>query len=108
MQYWEGKCALTGIEITEILRASHIKPWSESNHQERLDPHNGLLLVAHYDALFDRGFITFTNAGVIQISPRLSSRHQQQLGLHPSMCLRKPLKEEFHIFLDWHRKNIFK
>lgn len=107
MQYWEGKCALTGIEIKEVLRASHIKPWSESNHEERLDCHNGILLIANYDALFDKGLITFTNNGHMLVSSRLSLQQQQQLGLHSDMRLRKPLEKEFHIFLDWHRKNIF-
>jgi putative restriction endonuclease len=38
-----------------MLRASHIKPWSDCSNRERLDPLNGLLLVAHIDALFDNG-----------------------------------------------------
>ncbi len=56
---WRGACGVTGCRISAVLRASHIKPWSQSNNKERLDPENGILLAAHIDALFDRGLITF-------------------------------------------------
>ena len=29
LDYWEGKCAVTGLAIPELLRASHIKPWAD-------------------------------------------------------------------------------
>jgi len=40
---YESKCCLTGIAAPELLRASHIIPWSKSEAR-RLDPHNGLCL----------------------------------------------------------------
>ena len=52
-------CALTGLAIPEMLIASHIKPWRDSTNEERLDPMNGLLLVAHADKLFDRHLMSF-------------------------------------------------
>lgn len=52
-------CALTGLAVPEMLIASHIKPWRESTNEERLDPMNGLLLVAHADKLFDRYLLSF-------------------------------------------------
>lgn len=52
-------CALTGLDIPEMLIASHIKPWRESSNRERLDPMNGLLLAAHADCLFDRYLMSF-------------------------------------------------
>jgi putative restriction endonuclease len=33
------------------------------NCEERLDPHNGLMLAAHIDTLFDSGLISFANEG---------------------------------------------
>jgi putative restriction endonuclease len=41
-----------GLTTRALLRASHIKPWSQSTDSERLDPANGILLAAHIDALF--------------------------------------------------------
>jgi HNH endonuclease len=48
--YWKARCAITGLSLTALLRASHIKPWRDSNNSERLDPFNGLLLSPSYDA----------------------------------------------------------
>lgn len=52
-------CTLTGIALPEMLVASHIKPWRDSDDVERLDPANGLLLAAHADRLFDRHLMSF-------------------------------------------------
>ena len=43
VSYWNG-CAVTGFKDTNLLVASHIKPWCASNNAERLDLFNGLLL----------------------------------------------------------------
>lgn len=43
-------------------QASHAKPWRTSSDQERLDPHNGLPLIATLGVLFDRGLIGFADA----------------------------------------------
>jgi len=57
---YEWKCCVTGISALELLRASHIVPWSR-NPDLRLDPRNGLCLNALHDAAFDRGLITFSD-----------------------------------------------
>ena len=54
------------------LRASHIKPWSASTKEEKLDGFNGLLLSPHVDHLFDRGFISFKNTGELLVSDQLN------------------------------------
>ncbi|CBL45781.1 Hypothetical protein HDN1F_21980 [gamma proteobacterium HdN1] len=54
LEYWDGTCAVTGIAIPEMRRASHALPWAEcSSDAERLDVFNGFLLAANLDALFD-------------------------------------------------------
>jgi putative restriction endonuclease len=55
---WRGRCAISGLNVPELLRASHAKPWASSTDAERLDVYNGLLLAAHLDAAFDCGLIT--------------------------------------------------
>lgn len=56
---YDNKCCFTGIAIPELLRASHIKPWSKSNDaNEKTNPRNGLLLNALHDLAFDKGYIT--------------------------------------------------
>ena len=54
IDYWKG-CAATGYRNSRLLIASHIKPWRLADHQERLDPYNGLLLVPNLDKAFDLG-----------------------------------------------------
>ena len=56
-----GRCALTGIDIPQLLLASHIIPWAEKAHkQDRLNPCNGICLSALYDKAFDQGLITIS------------------------------------------------
>src|SRR5687768_5164868 len=31
MEYWDSRCAVTGLAVPELLRASHAKPWKDSN-----------------------------------------------------------------------------
>ena len=83
LQYWQGRCALTGIDRPELLIASHIKPWHVSSNAERVDPFNGLLLTVHVDALFDRALISFGKAGETLVSDRLSVRERTVFGLSP-------------------------
>jgi hypothetical protein len=40
MDYWGGRCPLTGITEPALLRASHIVPWSDCSDEQRLDVHN--------------------------------------------------------------------
>jgi putative restriction endonuclease len=57
---YEGHCAITGINIPELLVAGHIIPWAESSPQQKLNPENGICLSALYDKAFDKGLITIS------------------------------------------------
>ena len=60
LKIYGNKCCVTGIDATELLIASHIKPWKDSDeHTERTNPCNGLCLNAFHDKAFDKGLITF-------------------------------------------------
>ena len=74
MDYWGGRCPLTGITDPALLRASHIVPWAECDDAQRLDVHNGLLLSALWDAAFDSGLVSFADDGTALASPELSAR----------------------------------
>ena len=67
----ETSCRITGISDQRFLTASHIKPWRDSNDQEKLDGCNGLLLSPHADKLFDRGFISFIDDGTVKLGSTL-------------------------------------
>ena len=85
-------CPLTGLDIQPLLIASHIKPWSVCNNNERLDPFNGLMLAPNIDALFDKGLITFDTDGTIKIHPTIDSENQKRLGISRDMKLKSNLK----------------
>lgn len=104
---WRGRCAVTGLTAVRLLRASHIKPWSESTDNERLNPANALLLAPQLDAAFDVGLITFEDDGRLRVSPVLGEEDLARLGL-PGGSLSvapSPLQRQF---LAWHRHNRFK
>lgn len=86
-KHWGGKCAVTRSECNKLLVASHIVPWSESIPQEKTDFHNGLLLAASIDALFDRGLVSFSNNGEILLSDQLSSETASIFGIRRGMKL---------------------
>jgi putative restriction endonuclease len=89
MDYWGGACAVTGIAVPEVLRASHAKPWAEcATDAERLDVFNGFLLSANLDALFDRFLISFDEQGLLVIAPELEGTDLQLLGISLGMKLR--------------------
>lgn len=101
--YWGGRCPMTGITNTELLRASHIIPWAEcDSDQKRLDVHNGLLLSALWDAAFDAGLVTFGDDGGPLPSPRLSREAVTALNLQFGNKL-SGLTDAHRANLAWHR-----
>lgn len=110
MNYWDGTCAVTGCTLKEALRASHAKPWKDcTSDAERLNVYNGFLLTANLDALFDKGYISFTNDGLIMLSSvfEFDGADMRGLGITSDMKLR--WVEEKHLeFLDYHHKNVWK
>lgn len=71
IQRYTSKCAITELSNIEILEAAHIKPWSECDNQERLDPNNSILLTSTLHKLFDRGYFTFDSDLEIIVSESL-------------------------------------
>ena len=106
--YWGGACAVTGIALPELLRASHAKPWAAcASDAERLDVFNGFLLAAHLDALFDRYLLTFDPAGLAVLSPRVDATTRGRLGLTHDLRLRW-LSPEHETYLAVHREEFEK
>ena len=108
MEYWEGRCAITGLAIPELLRASHIKPWADcATDAERLDVYNGLLLAPHLDALFDQGFMTVADDGKVIVSTALDHAARNLLGFEESPTWHLPVAGH-RAYLQWHRERVFK
>jgi putative restriction endonuclease len=67
------KCAVTGIDIPELLNASHIIPWSK-NEKLRLNPRNGICLNTLHDRAFDRGLISINKNYELILSSKLENK----------------------------------
>ncbi|WP_246240543.1 HNH endonuclease [Anaerocolumna sedimenticola] len=66
---YNNRCCVTGLSKPELLIASHIKPWKDSDSKtEKTNPSNGLCLNAFHDKAFDKGFITINKDYCIIIS----------------------------------------
>ena len=103
MDYWKGRCPLTGISDAALLRASHIIPWAEcETDAERLNVHNGLLLSALWDAAFDRALVTFDDEGQPLFSPHLSAQARSELRWSTPI----QLTDKHHKRLAHHRARV--
>lgn len=113
---YSSRCAITGIDIPELLFASHIIPWSE-NEKERLNPENGICLSALYDKAFDKGFIAINENFELLISNDLKKKSKQEYySKHFSILENEkinlpqryfPNKEfiQFHLDTIFHKRN---
>ncbi len=107
LEYWDGRCAMTGLDVPELLRASHIKPWADcATDAERLDVFNGLLLAPHLDAAFDAGFITIADDGTMLVSNTLGPSARSALGLQRALKV-DGLHGAHKAYLLWHRAQVF-
>lgn len=110
---YNGKCAISGIDIPDLLLASHILPWSK-NTKERLNPENGICLSPLYDRAYDKGYIGITEKFEIVLSKELKKKSKADYYNHhfaslvdTKIILPKkyyPNKE----FLQFHLDQIFK
>ena len=109
---YDEKCGLTGIDVPELLVASHIIPWAE-NKQERLNPENGICLSSLYDKAFDKGLISFANDKHVICSIRLKDNvgkdyYARYFAPIEGSKLVTPKKYNINPqFLEWHRDCIF-
>lgn len=109
---YEWKCALTGIDIQELLVASHIKPWAVCE-QERLNPENGICLSSLYDDCFDKGLIGFDQNYKVVMSDRIMENCDKAYFANyfePIRNRRLILPEEHKpdkVFLEWHMDEVF-
>lgn len=109
---FDSKCAISGIDIPQMLRASHIVPWSK-DEQARVNPENGLCLSALYDVAFDQGFIGVAIDYKILLSDKLKKKKKEQyfqehFGNLEGIKIRPPSKFfPRREFLEYHLDKIF-
>jgi len=100
-----SKCCLCEVSKKDLLTASHIKPWSNCKPEEKLDVDNGFLLCPNHDKLFDKGWISFTEEGIILISNEISEMDRIYLNIKEDLKIN--LTEKNKEYLKYHRNILF-
>lgn len=83
VNHWGDACALTGITLTPLLQACHIKSFGDpqTTDQERISGDNGIRLAVHVHALFDNGLISFDDDGQVRWSAAVDIMTRRSLAL---------------------------
>lgn len=109
---YSAKCAISGIDIPELLLASHIMPWS-INEEHRLNPENGICFSALYDKAYDNGIIGITPNYEVIFSTSLKSKketsfYKNNFAPIENLKISEPLKYlPKKEFLEFHLDTIF-
>jgi putative restriction endonuclease len=103
----ESRCRITGVTNPIHLRASHCKPWRDSSNEERVNGENGLLLTPTMDHLFDRGFISFEDSGLLIVSPVAHRPSLNLMGAATDQIINAgTFTQGQKQFLDYHRESV--
>ena len=105
---YNSTCCLTGIDIPQLLIASHIIPWSEDK-ENRLNPQNGLCLNSLHDKAFDKGFISFDENYRVVVSAELKNQKSQYFSDLEGQKMTLPKKFLPNLdFFKYHNERIFR
>lgn len=104
-------CCITGIAATQLINASHIKPWN-IDEKNRCNPANGLPLSATFDRAFDRGLLTITLDNRVRLSRFLVSSAEGKTSEYFTPYQDRSISSAVRFdpdpdFLSWHHKEIF-
>lgn len=109
---YKSKCCITGLDISALLVASHIRPWA-LDEKNRLNPSNGLCLSSLHDKAFDQGLISLDENYCLIVSNEVKkNRSSFVCEVFNNIEGKKiQLPEKFYpnpAFIQYHRDNIFK
>ena len=113
IKFYNSCCVLCGIDNSDLLIVSHIKPAS-LYREDAGKVKNTLLLCSLHDSMFDKGLISIDGNGSIIISERLKRSQSTRLRDEVEFLSNKKLSatdlhQDFSSeFFEWHRKHIFK
>lgn len=103
-------------EQSNLLRASHIKPWAVSTHRERVDVKNGVAACPMHDVAFDRGYLMINGGYRIHRSSALEQSiiHDPKVAnyfgesLNSVLLLPQHAQHPGQSYLIYHQEHIFK
>ncbi len=109
---YEFQCCVTGLDVPDLLVASHIVPWKD-DASNRLNPRNGLCLSSIHDRAFDAGLISISGDHRLLLSKYFRSGRSGSFATYTfNNYADKKIKlpEKFppdESFLKYHRDHIF-
>jgi putative restriction endonuclease len=106
---YDRRCAVTNERTLPALDAAHIRPYADQGEHE---PRNGLLLRRDIHSLFDRGYVTVTPSGYVEVSRRIREEFENGRDYYAmeGKQIRVPMRNELRPDPDalrWHNDNIF-
>ena len=111
LRNYHDTCCITGLQIPELLIASHIKPWKASTPTEKTAASNGLLLNAFHDRAFDQGLISIDDDYRIMVNHdkvQHSDINDKWLYDFEGLEIALPtISKPSHEFIEYHHKHIF-
>lgn len=105
IEKYKGECCLCGITNKQLLIASHLKSWADSDKNEKVDENNGLLLCPNHDKLVDKYMISFDEEGKILISSALSQNDLILMNIVVDKKIKITAGNEY--FIRWHRNKFY-
>lgn len=92
---FQGKCCVTGSELSSVLEAAHIVPYSE---RPDYSVTNGLLLRSDIHTLFDLDILRIMPSGQVEISQQLKgTEYEQYAGKKVVVEMPKKMSENLRV-----------
>lgn len=110
LENYGHRCCFTGLGMDQLLVASHIKPWADSDSRERVSPRNGLLLNALHDRAFDQGLMTVDFGLCIHVSVKVprGGAYGELLWRYDGQAMRRPDRSlPSRDFIEYHNDCVF-
>ena len=101
-------CPITRAADDRILQAAHLKPYSQSNHEEAYDTFNGMCLTPTMHYLYDLGLISFNSNSKLIVSNWISKVTAMKLGILDLKDISIPDFTKRYEYIKYHEENIFK
>ena len=102
---YANRCVMSGTKL--MTYASHIKPWSASSGVEKTDPDNGLLLDERWDRLFDKGYVSFDDAGKIMLSPSVKKEEWSARNITGDETIKVVMSDKTKEYMQYHREHVY-
>lgn len=103
---YNNKCAISGLEQSELLIAGHISPWA-NDKQNRMNPSNGILLNRLHDKAFENGLVAISDEAEILYSDQLEKtayRKLRDIELDGKLSLPSKFRPDFDLIRN-HRNS---